>query len=544
MISRYDFLYCDKQKKKPVAKGDNATSSKKSIKKATVAAAIPPANVEVVKESRRQNDGVGRPAQLPPNQHQQSPVHQKDDKQKMTPSEIRSTNKAEDDMLALDGFQESVSKDHDHVFGRGKAGQQNESFVNEASNQQFVRGARSARTARGSSGYSGSGPTRRRDVDASSSGGFDTVTFRRGGRGGRFADGDGSRGNREYGGGRGGFYRGGGQYNQQAQFEQPQEIDPSVAGFVGEVQHVPQSKPPFRGRGRFGASNFDNASGNKRQFDRHSGNHQTSFRPEEKRHGGGAYNWGKPVEDNMNDSIVDNPSDSAERPEDTLPDGDVPVGAIEDTEQFDRQQTRSPSPVQMTLDEYREQQRKNKLGTKGSVRQAGEGEDEKRWGKHTQVYRKKPREETKYTIAQDVVSSSEDDEGHLVEVEDEESHLTKQIVSSLFVGKPAPSNRQSRGGRGFRGANRGGAEGSREFSSGGRGRGGSFASGGNEFTNSRGRNNRGGGFGSNYGSQRGDFNSTDFNSTDIREFNHQQHNPHSRHQDEKLPDMSDFPKLC
>ncbi|XP_061181771.1 SERPINE1 mRNA-binding protein 1-like isoform X2 [Saccostrea echinata] len=197
------------------------------------------------------------------------------------------------------------------------------------------------------------------------------------------------------------------------------------------------------GRGRGG---FDR--GPKRDFERHSGSDKTGVKPTEKRDGSGSHNWGS-FKDDLQEEIKEaeteqkewNPSEDAENQD--------PNESTESTEQPVEE-----GPKQMTLDEWKAQQEKNRLKNQFNIRKPGEGDTStSQWKKGT-AYRKKLEEE-----------NEESDEEEEYE-EDEEAVRQKNLVNKF---KFVFNTETRRGGRG---------RGPRERRGGGRGGGGRGGRGG------------------------------------------------------------------
>lgn len=366
--------------------------------------------------------------------------------------------------------------------------------------------------------------------------GFVSRTFRRGGRGGRF-DGEGQTASRPRGGrarGGRGFGRGGGA--PQTTFDDyGEDIGgdslPSAIDYAGEGGEARPST--FRQRLEQGRES------GKRQFDRHSGKVGFRVRADDKRQGAGAHNWGSVLQTGETEfasatsegGAQQHPQQPSVSPRGELDASDEMV-PVEDAIQEEAAEEEHP---QMTLDEYREQQRRNRAVAADSkaARQAGEGEDPKRWGKHTHAYRKKPDEMTKYNQQVSAEQSDDDQEGS---VGGRVESRADELRQNLFVGRSSTDRHeqtQFRGGRRGPRVNRGQGTMRRDYRD---DRAGDFErrSDYNEGGRGLGRRGRSGGFYSSAGRGR--------EPRDV-DFNRPRDERAERQSSAKPPDMSDFPEL-
>lgn len=242
--------------------------------------------------------------------------------------------------------------------------------------------------------------------------------------------------------------------------------------FDGERGRGGRGRGMGRGRGR-GRGAGPDGRGN-REFDRRSGDIKTGVKSVDKREGSGSYNWGSDkelVEENLNAEVSDHDT-SAENAE-KIEEGAAPVEG-EDKEKTEEEQAR-----EMTLDEYKAQQKAAKAAktTAFNIRKAGEGENQAQW-KKTYVLKKKVEEE-----------ADEDEED-----DDEESHHgRRKVVLDIdfqFSDSPARGRGRGRGRGGDRGRGRGGDRGGFERRGGGMG--GGRGEGRGMDTEQRGRGGRGG----------------------------------------------------
>lgn len=213
------------------------------------------------------------------------------------------------------------------------------------------------------------------------------------------------------------------------------------------------------GRGGRGRGGFDRFG--KRDFDRHSGSDKTGIKATEKREGAGAHNWGT-MKDEMEDQLnttTTNPTEGnpewsgpAEDVENQQPEASEPAEEAAPTQE-------EQEPSEMTLDEWKALQSKEKQASAFNVRKPGEGCDNKQW-KQTYVLKKKEENEEE--------EDSEDDD------EEEDVDMRRKYVPiEVVFGDYRRGGGRSRGGRGGRGGmDRRGGRGGRGGPSAGRGGGG------------------------------------------------------------------------
>jgi len=211
-------------------------------------------------------------------------------------------------------------------------------------------------------------------------------------------------------------------------------------------------RPESGGRGGMGGGGFG-APGERRQFDRRSGDDKTGVKSVDKRDGSGAHNWGSYLDDVKDQNQTGNPADES---------GEWAPPA-EQTENADLNESGEAAPAkeeeenkEMTLDEYKAMQEKNRVKASFNIRKAGEGVDDKQWKKGT-AYKKKPEEE--------------EEESEEEEEEDDRHGNKKQLVTDIRITFADNPRRGGRGGRGRgegrgrgrgRGEGRGGFGGDRE----------------------------------------------------------------------------------
>ncbi|KAL7669735.1 hypothetical protein ACOME3_004683 [Neoechinorhynchus agilis] len=228
------------------------------------------------------------------------------------------------------------------------------------------------------------------------------------------------------------FHRGGGRGRRPYQPRGP----PPINDFEGGA---PFQRTEYRRGGSGGGGGRGNQRGGRRQFDRHSGDARTSIKAEEKRHGGGAHNWGRP-EEIPAQVIEDQPVAEEEEPTEISGDQLPPEVA-----------QREPSPETMTVQEWTEMMEKQKPKRsveKAPARKAGEGENPNKWAKPALIIQKKKPASTEKTVESDQDEELEEDEC----VAGKNAEITS-VVRNMFSLKPVEQPR-GRGGRGGR-ANRG-----------------------------------------------------------------------------------------
>uniref|UniRef100_A0A671W127 SERPINE1 mRNA binding protein 1a n=1 Tax=Sparus aurata TaxID=8175 RepID=A0A671W127_SPAAU len=194
-----------------------------------------------------------------------------------------------------------------------------------------------------------------------------------------------------------------------------------------------------RGRGMGRSDGFD--SRGKREFDRHSGSDRSSLKGEEKRGGSGSHNWGT-VKDELNE--LDQSNVTEENPE-----GEEHPPADSENKENEVEEVKEEGPKEMTLDEWKAMQDKERAKVEFNIRKVNEGDD---WNKGFVLHKSKA-----------VVSLNHDDHHFRKPAND----ITSQLeINFGDLGRPGRGG--PRGGRGGRGRGRGAA--------GGPGSGGSSAS--------------------------------------------------------------------
>ncbi|XP_056115613.1 SERPINE1 mRNA binding protein 1a isoform X2 [Rhinichthys klamathensis goyatoka] len=220
-------------------------------------------------------------------------------------------------------------------------------------------------------------------------------------------------------------------------FDKPADEKPAEGGEFSVEKSV--SDRPFRGRGgarggRGGrgrgvgrTDGFD--SRGKREFDRHSGSDR-SLKAEEKRGGGGSHNWGT-VKDELSEL------DQSNVTEDT-PEGEEHPPADSENKENEAEEVKEEGPKEMTLDEYKALQDKERAKVEFNIRKANEGTD---WKKGYVLHKSK---------AED---ASGDDAAEDHSFRRPANDITSQLeINFGDLGRPGRGRGGPRGGRGARGA--------------------------------------------------------------------------------------------
>jgi len=241
-----------------------------------------------------------------------------------------------------------------------------------------------------------------------------------------------------------------GDYRQPGEFRQGGDFKQGGGEFRGDGERPAPRFDGERGRGRGRGMGRGRGRGrgagpdggrDKREFDRRSGSVTSGVKSVDKRDGSGSYNWGSDkelVEENMNATTeVSDHDTSAENAEKVAEEGGAPTEGEE-------AKTEEEQAREMTLDEYKAQQKAAKVNRAFNVRKAGEGENQAQW-KKTYVLQKK-----------EVEADDEDEE------DDEEAHHgRRKVVLDIdfqFSDSPARGRGRGRGRGGDRGRGRGGGD--------------------------------------------------------------------------------------
>ncbi|XP_043989108.1 plasminogen activator inhibitor 1 RNA-binding protein-like isoform X2 [Gambusia affinis] len=242
-------------------------------------------------------------------------------------------------------------------------------------------------------------------------------------------------------------------------FEKPAEDKPE-GGADFPVDKPSGDRPPRgrgggrggrggRGRGMGRGEGFD--SRGKREFDRHSANDKSS-KTEEKRGGSGSYNWGT-VKDDMSEA------EQTAAPEPT-PEGEENAPAGSENKENEVEEVKQEGPKEMTLDEWKAMQDKERTKVEFNIRKPNEGADSQ-WKKGYVLHKSKSEDRPVGALID--VSETEAEPQALFNKgaadESSDHHFRKpanDITSQLEInfgdlGRPGRGRGGARGGRGSRG---------------------------------------------------------------------------------------------
>ncbi|KAL2097359.1 hypothetical protein ACEWY4_006566 [Coilia grayii] len=203
-----------------------------------------------------------------------------------------------------------------------------------------------------------------------------------------------------------------------------------------------------RGRGMGRGDGFD--SRGKRDFDRHSGNDK-SQKTEEKRGGSGSHNWGN-VKDETSEQDV-----SATHEE--THEGEPHAPADSENKENEVEEAKDEGPKEMTLDEWKAMQNKERTKVEFNIRKPNEGNDGQ-WKKGYVLHKSKS-EDVAVKAGGGLIDTGEAEAEAYQKGDDAaaEHHFRKpanDITSQLEInfgdlGRPGRGRGGSRGGRGGRG---------------------------------------------------------------------------------------------
>ncbi|XP_028299700.1 SERPINE1 mRNA-binding protein 1 isoform X3 [Gouania willdenowi] len=191
-----------------------------------------------------------------------------------------------------------------------------------------------------------------------------------------------------------------------------------------------------RGRGMGRGDGFD--SRGKREFDRHSGSDR-SLKGEEKRGGSGSHNWGT-VKDELNE--LDQSANTEETPEGE----EHPPADSENKRENEAEEVKEEGPKEMTLDEWKAMQGKERAKVEFNIRKANEGAD---WNKGFVLHKSKAEDKKGEVFEPEVEELKPDDEHHFRKPAND---ITSQLeINFGDLGRPGRGRGGPRGGRGGRG---------------------------------------------------------------------------------------------
>ncbi|KAM9500537.1 SERPINE1 mRNA-binding protein 1-like isoform 1-T1 [Clarias gariepinus] len=223
-----------------------------------------------------------------------------------------------------------------------------------------------------------------------------------------------------------------------------------------------------RGRGIGRPDGFD--SRGKREFDRHSGNDKSSQKVEEKRGGAGTHNWGNTKEEASELHQSAAPEAPAE--------GEEPAAPVDsENKENEVEEVKEEGPKEMTLDEWKAMQNKERAKVEFNIRKPNEGY-EGQWKKGYVLHKSKSKDLARPpgTLIEAGDANAESLHKGAPEDGSGDHHFRKpanDITSQLEInfgdlGRPGRGRGGSRGGRGGRGGgNRAGRGGGRSEKGGG-----------------------------------------------------------------------------
>ncbi|XP_073332031.1 SERPINE1 mRNA-binding protein 1 isoform X3 [Pagrus major] len=196
-----------------------------------------------------------------------------------------------------------------------------------------------------------------------------------------------------------------------------------------------------RGRGMGRSDGFD--SRGKREFDRHSGSDR-SLKGEEKRGGSGSHNWGT-VKDELNE--LDQSNVTEENPEGE----EHPPADSENKRENEVEEVKEEGPKEMTLDEWKAMQDKERAKVEFNIRKVNEGDD---WNKGFVLHKSKAVDKKTELIETEPDESKQLDDHHFRKPAND---ITSQLeINFGDLGRPGRGRGGPRGGRGGRGRGAGG----------------------------------------------------------------------------------------
>lgn len=231
-------------------------------------------------------------------------------------------------------------------------------------------------------------------------------------------------------------------------FDKPADDKPAEGGEFSVEK--PAGERPFRGRGGgrggrggrgrgIGRSDGFDARG-KREFDRHSGSDRSSLKAEEKRGGSGSHNWGT-VKDEL--SELDQSNVTEETPE-----GEEHPPADSENKENEAGEVKEEGAKEMTLDEWKAMQDKERAKVEFNIRKANEGADSQ-WKKGYVLHKSKTENPGIIDTEGDVETKTDDDHHSRKPAHD----ITSQLeINFGDLGRPGRGRGGPRGGRGGRGA--------------------------------------------------------------------------------------------
>ncbi|CAN9503131.1 unnamed protein product [Ophioblennius macclurei] len=246
-------------------------------------------------------------------------------------------------------------------------------------------------------------------------------------------------------------------------FEKPAEDKPEGGGDFPADKPSGDRPPRGRGGGRGGRGGRGRGMGRgegfdsrgKRDFDRHSGNDKSNQKSEEKRSGSGSHNWG-----NVKDEVSE--AEQTAAPE-TTPEGEETAPAGSENKENEVEEVKNEGPREMTLDEWKAMQDKERTKVEFNIRKPNEGADSQ-WKKGYVLHKSKSEDVSERPVGALIDSSETEADAHTLyhkgtADESSDHHFRKpanDITSQLEInfgdlGRPGRGRGGARGGRGGRG---------------------------------------------------------------------------------------------
>ncbi|XP_076828458.1 SERPINE1 mRNA-binding protein 1 isoform X3 [Brachyhypopomus gauderio] len=245
-------------------------------------------------------------------------------------------------------------------------------------------------------------------------------------------------------------------------FEKPAEDKPE-GGDVSVDKPMSDRPPRGRGGGRGGRGGRGRGMGRgdgfdsrgKREFDRHSGNDKSSQKVEEKRGGAGSHNWGSNKDETSELEQTAAPEAPAEGEEHAPADSENKLSRENEVEEV-----KEEGPKEMTLDEWKAMQDKERAKVEFNIRKPNEGQDAQ-WKKGYVLHQSKGKDAGRPsgTLIEAGDANADAHQKGAPEEGTGDHHFRKpanDITSQLEInfgdlGRPGRGRGGSRGGRGGRG---------------------------------------------------------------------------------------------
>ncbi|KAM9845293.1 SERPINE1 mRNA-binding protein 1 isoform 1-T1 [Aulostomus maculatus] len=244
-------------------------------------------------------------------------------------------------------------------------------------------------------------------------------------------------------------------------FEKPTEDKAEGGGEFSTDNRPSGDRPPRgrgggrggrggRGRGMGRGDGFD--SRGKRDFDRHSSSDKSNQKGEEKRSGSGSHNWG---------SVKDEVSEAEQTPApETAPEGEEHAPAGSENKENEVEEVKNEGPREMTLDEWKAMQDKERTKVEFNIRKPNEGADSQ-WKKGYVLHKSKSEDRPVGALIDAAETEVEPPSlFHKGNADDSAEHHFRKpandITSQLEInfgdlGRPGRGRGGARGGRGGRG---------------------------------------------------------------------------------------------